>query len=78
MCQLDNIKSPFEDGLPKVVVLPPKPILEAPIKPVEPPKPLPPPVITLPDLKVQGVIVGEGIQEAIINDKVVSFVWDRH
>ena len=34
-------------------------------------KPVPPPVIMLPTLKLQGVIVGEEIDEAIINDKIV-------
>jgi len=77
MQQLDNVKNPFEDGYPKPVPLPtpvlvyhppePKPVL-----PIEQPKPRPVPVpVKLPAFAVQGVIVGEDINEAIINDKVV-------
>lgn len=71
---LDNIKNPFENGIPKpapVYVPPPAPVLPAPVlvKPVV--RPIAPPV-KLPVLHLQGVIVGDGVQEAIINDKVVS------
>jgi hypothetical protein len=69
---LDNVKNPFEDGYPKPVVVAPVVHHEAP-KPVVIPKPKPVivPVITLPDLHVQGVIVGGGMFQAIINDQVV-------
>jgi hypothetical protein len=72
MKQLDAVKDPFEDGLPKpvaVVVVPPPPRVVLP--PVVAPVKLPPPVIELPELKLQGVIVGDGIYQAIINDTVV-------
>jgi len=71
---LDNVKNPFEDGMPKPIILSkpepvvvPKPI----IREVPKPKPVPPPVIVLPPLHLQGVIVGEEVHQAIINDKVV-------
>jgi hypothetical protein len=70
LSQLDRTKNPFEDGYPKpvpVVV----PVKHEEPKPVIMPKPAAVPVITLPSLKAQGVIVGEGIQQAIINDKIV-------
>lgn len=73
---LDNIKSPFEDGIPKPVIVQ-KPIHHEETKPIEIPKiKLVPvvPVIKLPVLKVQGVIVGEDIHQAIIDDKVLS-LW---
>jgi hypothetical protein len=79
---LDSIKNPFEDGMPKpvpVVVVPPK--IEA--QPIVLPKPRPrhrhelpkiQPVevpVVIPQLNLQGVIVNEDIHEAIINDEVV-------
>ena len=76
MQKLASIKDPFETGFPKPVVVP-KPIdvpreVFKPIK-VEPPKPkvVVAPVITIPTLNLQGVIVGEGINEAIIDDQIV-------
>ena len=83
MKQLDQVKNPFEDGLPKpipVIVKPPKRIIQRPRPIVLPPKPLPMPIIVptvetpepLPNLRLGGVIVGDGIQQAIINDQVVS------
>ena len=74
--QLDSIKSPFEDGLPKPVVAPVRPEETQPgeaVSPLPPPKPVILPV-KLPDLKLQGVIVGADgeVHEAIINDQVVS------
>ena len=76
---LDNIKNPFEDGIPKPVVVVQKPI-EPPVEPPKPvpvipkpkPKPAPQPVIVPPSLSVQGVIVGEDIHQAIINGQVMS------
>lgn len=73
--ELNIIKDPFEDGIPKPVVVIQKPIVVPP-KPKEhrkPPKPkeIVAPVITLPMLKLQGVIVGGDIHEAIIDDKIV-------
>ena len=73
--ELDNIKNPFEDGLPKPVVITnkpthyegPKPIVFLQLKP----KPALPPVISFPELNLQGIIVGEDIHQAIINDQVV-------
>ena len=71
---LDNVKNPFEDGMPKPIILSrpmpvivPKPI----IKVVPKPKPVPPPEIVLPTLHLQGVIVGEEVHQAIIDDDVV-------
>ncbi len=71
--QLDSIKNPFEDGIPKPVVV--EPVHTEDVKPVvvvKPPVVFVPPVITLPALEVQGVIVGEGIYQAIIDDEVVA------
>jgi hypothetical protein len=74
MTELDNIKSPFEDGLPKPVVVKTEPVHHEEPKPaiisVPRIKPVPLPV-TLPGLDLEGVIVGEGIHQAIINDQVV-------
>jgi len=74
MEELNIIKDPFQDGLPKALepVIVPQP--QAPQPVVIPPKPVPvaPPVITLPTLSLQGVVVGEETQEAIINDKVIA------
>lgn len=71
---LENVKNPFEDGLPPPVVVEPVhqdqpqpvalPTVSEPVKIV-------PPQIRLPDLKLQGVIVGEEVHQAIINDLVV-------
>jgi len=74
MKQLDNIKSMFDDGLPKQVYVPPpvQPVVPPPvIVPKPKPKPLPPPVIVLPAMKVEGVMVGDEMHQAIINDEVV-------
>lgn len=75
MSELDNIKNPFDDGMPKPVVVEkpvkhekPKPVI---LKPKPKPKRIVPPVISLPALKAQGVIVGENIHQAIIDDQVV-------
>ena len=75
--ELNVIKNPFEDGRPKPMVIIQKPII--PRKVYQKPKiviPKPKPVevkIELPELKLQGVMVGEdgGMQQAIINDQVV-------
>jgi len=81
MRTLDNTKNPFEDGLPKPVVIvpqpvykpePPKPVPVIVPKPEPPPPPPPPPPVVLPDLVLQGVIVGEDMHQAIINDQVIS------
>jgi len=73
--ELDNIKNPFEDGLPKPVVIANEPAHHEGPKPVvflQPkPGPVAPQVISFPELNLQGVIVGEGIHQAIINDQVV-------
>jgi hypothetical protein len=74
MSDLDNAKNPFEDGLPK-----PIPIVAKPVdhpeeqKPAPVPKPvrLPHPPVKLPDLRLQGVIVGDDMHEAIINNQIV-------
>jgi len=78
MRELDGIKNPFEDGLPKPVpVVPavqihsPEPVLPVIVK--QRPKPVVVPV-KLPELNLQGVIVGEDVNEAIINDKVVPLL----
>jgi len=74
MQRLNSIKDPFEEGVPKPIVIAPKPIIvehKAPPK-VVPHKSKPPAVvITPPTLHLQGVIVGEGINEAIIDDTIV-------
>ncbi len=76
MNELNNIKNPFEDGLPKpVAAISIKPIdhPQAPTskpKPKPRPKPVPLPV-GLPDLRLQGVMVGEDMHEAIINNQIV-------
>ena len=80
--QLSNIKSPFDDGLPKppppVVVVPPPVLNQNP--PSQPkkhkhkrraPVPVVEPLITPPALNLQGVIVGEEMHQAIINGQVV-------
>jgi hypothetical protein len=76
---LNIIKDPFEDGIPKPV----SPVVQEPViihhqgpeRPImiTPPKPKAAiaPVVTLPTLNLQGVIVGEDVYEAIIDDKVV-------
>ena len=72
--ELDNIKNPFEDGIPKPVVIINKPIYEKP-KAIELNKPIFKPVVPLrvllPALNLQGVMVGEDMHQAIINDQVV-------
>jgi hypothetical protein len=75
--ELDNIKSPFEEVISKPMIIinnpvhheEPKPIVFPRTKPK--PKPVVPLKVLLPALNLQGVIVGEGIHQAIINDKVV-------
>ena len=72
--ELNGIKNPFEDGLPKPVLISkpapvPKPVKI--VRVVPKPKPVPRVVIELPKLDLQGVIVSEDIHQAIINDKVV-------
>src|ERR1035441_5843774 len=71
MKDLDNVKSPFEDGLPKPVPV----VIPAEPKPAEfKPKAIPqgyPALVTIPALHLKGVVVGEDIHEAIINDRVV-------
>jgi hypothetical protein len=90
MNELDAVKNPFEDGLPKlvpVVIQPTKPEVQPaiPMPMPKPPEPIAPPrpmfvmpeikpaalPVTLPNLRLQGVIVGEDIHEAIINEQVV-------
>lgn len=80
--QLNNIKNPFEDGYPKPVVVqqpvvqeePPQPVpIPAPIIIAPKPQPLPsPPPVVIPTFNLQGVMVGDEMHEAIINDKIVS------
>ena len=79
MKELDIIKNPFDDGFPKAIVFTKKQVVihEEPKKPkILPPKPrkLPPPVIKLPELNLQGVSVGDEINEAIIDDQNVSLL----
>ena len=75
--KLDNIKNPFDDGIPKPVIVSPPPVIvhhEEHIKPkIISPKPvfIPEPVITLPEINVQGVVVGDDMHQAIINDRIV-------
>jgi len=80
--ELDNLKNPFEDGIPKPPVVEVKPVVqvEQPLpvqqyipKPVEMPKPAPAPVV-LPTLTLQGVMVGGDMHEAIINDEIVPLM----
>ncbi len=76
MSQLDSVKSPFDDGLPKPVAVVNQPAPSPPsvdTTPVIVPKPVAvvPTEITLPPLHLEGVIVGEDIHQAIIDDQVV-------
>jgi len=70
MNELDSVKNPFEDGLPKPVIIKetPAPVVVPPAPPpVEAPQPLP-------NLELDGVMVGEDAQsphEAIINGQIV-------
>jgi hypothetical protein len=76
MNELDNIKNPFEDGIPKpapVIVHAPPVVVYKPVKVIPKIKPKPLPVV-LPDLKLQGVMVGGDMNEAIINDQSVSLL----
>ena len=83
--ELNNIKDPFEDGIPKPIVIINQPTSithEAPKAIVLPPMPEHQPVawrpsepeIKLPALKLQGVMVGEEMHQAIINDQVVPLL----
>ena len=82
MEKLNIIKDPFEDGSPKPIVVEQKPIKQPVVsgKPLQAnllaskPKPvaLPQPVITLPTLNLQGVMVGDDMHEAIIDDNIVT------
>ena len=78
MGQLDTIKNPFDDGLPKPVIVVPPPVHIQKPKPrvYIKPKPMPVivPMIFLPRMKLQGVIVGEDIHQAIFDDKVVPLL----
>ncbi|MBF0503749.1 MAG: hypothetical protein HQL14_01485 [Candidatus Omnitrophica bacterium] len=75
---LDQLKNPFVADLPKPpapaqpVVKPPEPSQEVP-QPVAEPVAVQPEeeIITLPDLKLQGVVVGEEMGQAIIDDQLV-------
>ena len=81
--ELNNVKNPFEDGIPKPVVMINKPTLihhEEPAVVLSLPKPMPEPEhpgpppgeeVELPVLKLQGVMVGDEMHQAIINDQVV-------
>ncbi len=81
MEKLAVVKDPFEAGLPKPIVVAPKPVppprvvkphVEKP-KPKPKPKPVAPAVIELPELHLQGVVVGEDIpSEAIIDDQDIA------
>ncbi len=80
LSQLDGLKDPFDNGIPPpppvVVPPPPPPVVQPPPLPMAMPHIKLPPVvrprIVPPVLNLQGVIVGEGIQRAIIDDKVVA------
>jgi hypothetical protein len=74
--ELNIIKDPFENGMPKEVVVQPKPTPPLIItkQTIQLPKLISKPVaiiVLLPQLDVQGVMVGDGLQEAIINDQEV-------
>ena len=75
---LDSVKNPFEDGLPKPVVVIPKVVYQPPPKPkpvaIIIPKPKPKKifeVVSFPKLHLAGVLVGDEMHEAIINDTIV-------
>ena len=77
--KLGAIKDPFEEGLPKPIVIEQKPIIvpkeEHKIKKVALPKPIAAvEVIVPPKLHLQGVIVGDTIHEAIIDDKIIPLL----
>ncbi len=76
IAKLDNIKNPFEEGIPKPVpiVAPPQHKVPKPVYVKPKPKPVAEPVILPPTLNLQGVIVGEDIHQAIINDQVVPLL----
>ena len=74
---LEQVKNPFTIDLPKPVALP-KPVVEV---RHEAPKPVivkpqvrrvHEEVVNLPNLRLEGVVVGEEIHQAIINDQVVA------
>ena len=82
MKELNSIKNPFEDGIPKPapVFFVPKPVAQRPKehkKPAEKAKSAVKKVIVkhkkivLPKLDLQGVIVGGDVQQAIINEQIV-------
>jgi len=75
--RLNIIKNPFEDGIPKPIPVVQRPgivdhkVFIPPMK-IKPPQPkVAKPVIIPPTLSLQGVIVGEDMHEAIINDTIV-------
>ncbi len=77
--KLDNTKNPFEDGISKPIIIKIAPTVhhrehkeQVIVRPKA--KAVAPPVISLPALNLQGVIVGEGIHQAIINDQVVPLL----
>jgi len=70
MSTLDSVKSPFEDGIPKPVVIETKIVEPKVEKKVIKAKPVPVKIV-LPDLKLQGVFVGDEMHQAIIDDTVV-------
>jgi len=71
---LDQVKNPFAADLPKPVV----PVVPLQLSgPQEAPKPVkhekvPEPVIKLPPLKLKGVVVGQDMRQAIIDDQLVA------
>jgi hypothetical protein len=74
MKQLDNVKNPFEDGIPKpVIIVAPRVVISKRVLTVPKVKPKPRPIV-LPTLDVQGVMVGDDMHEAIINDQTVSLL----
>ncbi len=73
----DPFKDPFAANLskpmeaPKPLVKPPEPAPRI-SAPVEPPAAMPQEVVSLPNLKLEGVMVGEEMHQAIINGQVVG------
>lgn len=75
MNEVNSVKNPFEDGLPKPVVIAVPVINNTPPKRIVPKveKVVPPPIV-LPALVLQGVVVGDGTNQAIINDQNVTLL----